>query len=130
MNVRNLNIYIQYYNTWIFIKYLRCFLSNHRDSGRRSKFPWKYQQKKRRGRRRWRGSIYPTNRLPKVAFFKVDLKCFPIEPEWLSRMIYRFSWAIRIRCRKPHFKNFGFSATLKYVKFVLLLCKNFSSFWF
>ena len=33
----------------------------------------------------------------KMTFFKVDLKCFPMEQS-LSRMNYIFFWAVKIRC--------------------------------
>ena len=39
-----------------------------------------------------------------MTFFKVDLKCFPMEQS-LSQINYRFSWSVQIRCRKPHFEN-------------------------
>ena len=38
-----------------------------------------------------------------IVFVKVDLKGFPMEQS-LSWIIYRFSWAIQIRCWKPHFE--------------------------
>ena len=39
----------------------------------------------------------------KMASFRVDLKCFQME-QFLSQIIYRFSWTIQIRCRKLDFE--------------------------
>ena len=47
--------------------------------------------------------VYVQAPFVKITFFKVDLKCLPLGQS-LSRIVYRFSWAIRIRCRKQHFE--------------------------
>ena len=68
---------------------------------------------KRLGRRHCRGNRQEP--ISKMSFFKVYLKCFPIE-QFLSRIIYRFSYAVQIRCWKLHFeirKTWVFFATLK-----------------
>ena len=52
----------------------------------------------------------------KLAFFKVDLKCFPMK-RFLSRMSIRFSWAAQTRCRKPYLKKRGF---LRHIE----ICQN------
>ena len=43
----------------------------------------------------------------KMTFLKVDLKCFPLEKSFY-RINYRFSWAVQMRCRKPHFEKIRF----------------------
>ena len=76
------------------------YISRDRDSGRHLKFPKKYRKET------WTaagGGVYIRHGpFAKIAFLKVNLKFFPMKQS-ISRISYRFSYAVQIRCRKPHF---------------------------
>jgi len=116
------------YNVVLMIQFVPIHaMTSWSDSCRCPIFPEKDQKK----RLKW-GICQ--EQLSKMAFFKVYLKSFSLE-KFLSWMNSRFSWAIQICCRKPHFeilKTLGFTRLWNMPKslrkwYLLLLLKTFSS---